>query len=380
MRHALFLGFTSLSVALGALSWFSACSSDDAAEKSPDAATAADALARFRALEGELVATCGGAEGSCHVNGTTQGAQKWLGEGDHYETIKAYRGVLPASGNEANSILLTQIRHRGPALSDAPKLRADVLAWTQAELAVRGTKLPGSEPIVAVGGTGTISLAGAIDDIEGARIDYTGSANGSLYKMSGMTITAPAGKSLIVEAPYFVLIPEAGKVVEDPVANGFTGTITVPAGGSALLFGGNIELLGATRNAKVRVYFKRLEDGGPKTGPSFACNALSAFTTNAVPVFQQTVPLVEGGTSSCYFCHSGGDESARAAFDLAALTTDNGAACSQAKLHVNFTAKDMSRILQNPQGIGNVTHPVGGLSANHPVVLGIKAWVDAETP
>src|SRR5262245_33792830 len=76
----------------------------------------------FRALEPELKQTCGPANKGCHIAGTTANAPKWLAEPDAYVSAKAYPGVLPASGDVGDCILLTQIQHTGPALSETPKL------------------------------------------------------------------------------------------------------------------------------------------------------------------------------------------------------------------------------------------------------------------
>jgi hypothetical protein len=69
----------------------------------------------FRALEADLVRTCGGPNGTCHVRGSFQQAPTWLGGPDTYATIRKYRGVLPATKEVGDSILLTQVRHAGPA-------------------------------------------------------------------------------------------------------------------------------------------------------------------------------------------------------------------------------------------------------------------------
>ena len=386
MRKVLAAGCLSLSFAvpLGgvALAWFSACSSssDDNA-LAPGGGASSDALALFRALEPDLVTTCGGDKGQCHVLGTVDSAPKWLSDGDHYAAIKAYRGVLPLSGNIDESILLTQVVHAGPALSSAPSLRARVKDWTAAELTARGTHIIGPDAILALSGPQSFDLSALGSALAGTRIAFQSSSDGTRFTLQSVTLTAPAAHAVIIDSPYFVLVPAdgAGKVVEDPAVNGFAGKQTVPAGTSAQLFTGSVTLSGPTRGAKLRVYMSSLTIGDAGSGVAFSCNAVSTFESRAIPAFNTAVPVADGGTGTCYQCHSGGDATARAAFDLSKMGTDNAAACAEARRQINFTDKTMSRILQNPEGT-SPAHPVGGLAPTSAVVTGIKAWVDAEMP
>ena len=91
-----------------------ACSDDKADPNTSK--VGADPEPLFRGLEADLVKTCGGTNGTCHVRGSFQQAPTWLGGPDTYATIRKYRGVLPATKEVGDSILLTQIRHAGPAL------------------------------------------------------------------------------------------------------------------------------------------------------------------------------------------------------------------------------------------------------------------------
>ena len=69
--------------------------------------------------------------------------------------------------------------------------------------------------------------------------------------------------------------------------------------------------------------------------------------------------------------------SARRAGELDALSSELGAARTPFwALDVNDRAKSV--ILLNPTGRGNTLHPMKPLADDDPIVLGIKAWVDAE--
>ena len=139
-------------VALGivaALGTAAACSSKSTNNVGPtgdggDAATVegsvtpTDPPGMFHALEADLVATCGGAGGQCHVNGTFMSAPKWLAGPDVYTSCKDYPGNIPASNDPLDSKLLTQVVHEGPALIDTKSLFDRVREWVVAEVAARG--------------------------------------------------------------------------------------------------------------------------------------------------------------------------------------------------------------------------------------------------
>src|SRR5512135_1708718 len=102
--------------ALFAFFGFLACSSSSDSKNTTGGSTDPEPL--FRALQDDLVAACGGANGVCHVAGTYANAPKWLADPDPYVSAKSYRGILPATKEVGDSIILTQVRHEGPALKD----------------------------------------------------------------------------------------------------------------------------------------------------------------------------------------------------------------------------------------------------------------------
>ncbi len=355
---------------------FAACSGGDALPPAKDASAEAASPTPeqiFRAIEPQLVAQCGGTGGQCHVNGTFASAPKWLGPPDKYASAKAYRGILPATGDPDDSILLTQIEHTGPSLQSNKDLFGRVRTWIGAELASSTAKLPSSALVQVNDGLNTIDLPSV-----GAKVTFSAQTNNDVITLSAIRLTA--GKTAVrFKDPFFVVVPQKGKIVTDPTVNGFeTGLVTLNAAASADI--GTLILIRWQAGNKVKIVFKVLEAAQPNAdaGPTGECTALDVFKQKASPAFQTDVPLVDGGTRSCFFCHSGGDDVAKNALDLSQLTTNPGAACAQARNYVNFADRGKSIIILNPTGQANPSHPVQALQASGPVVTAIRAWVDAE--
>jgi len=336
----------------------------------------------FRALQGELVQQCGGTNGVCHVNGTFKEAPKWLSNPDPYVSAKAYRGILPASGDPHDSLLLTQVEHTGTSLQSIPQLFDRVRQWVGAELATQTEKLAATTPVSVATGPNILDLAPLGPGLEGAQLTFVAQINGSVLSLSNMRLQAGAGASVRIDSPFFVVVPQTGKVVTDPVVNGFSGELVAPKGGSTDFYNGAIILIRWEPTAKLKLVFRKIQSFNEvvEAGPSGQCTALDSFKTNAVPAFQQSVPLVEGGTQTCFFCHSGGSDSAKAALDLTLINSDPAAACAQTRNFVNFQDKTKSIVILNPTGQANPNHPVQALDPNGAVVNGIRAWVNAEQP
>jgi hypothetical protein len=104
--------------ALFAVFGFLACSSSDEGDGRPTTTENRDPEPLFRALQDDLVASCGGQNGTCHVAGTYRSAPTWLADPDPYASAKKYRGIIPVTREVGDSILLTQVKHAGPALKD----------------------------------------------------------------------------------------------------------------------------------------------------------------------------------------------------------------------------------------------------------------------
>jgi hypothetical protein len=393
-------------VGLGAvlLAWipFAACSSSDAPPEEQDAGPAANAEPLFRALQDDLVKTCGGPNGMCHVRGTYQSAPKWLGDPDPYLSAKRYRGIIPATRDVSDSIILTQVAHEGPSLKDvggpSPTLFERVGTWLQAE--IPEPPLPNTGAFSVRDGFNSVPLDTLASGLTGARLNFLATEANGVLTLSALKIAAPNDANVHVDSPFFVILPRSGKVNADPERNGFKGELTVPAGTSADLFAGKMILLRWDPAGTLKVVFQKI-DSTPGKAMSADCNALDQFSGSALNAMSMQVDVVdpdEGdggvgggdggaiiGTGSCLGCH--GDESAQPkypaainAMDLRGANADPAKACKQARVWIGFDDKPNSTILLNPQGKSNPNHPMKPVPADDPIVQGIAQWVNAEQP
>lgn len=350
----------------------------------------------FRDLEADLIKTCGGENGACHVNGTYKDAPKWLAGSDPYATVKKYRGVLPATKEVGDSILLTQVRHDGPALTDAPdNLYRRVSDWLTAE--VPGPPLPNTGAFTVLSGFNSVPLDTVASGLAGARLTFLATEANAALTLSALKVLAPNNANLKIDSPFFVILPRSGKVNADPEANGFKGERTVPAGQNVDFFTGKMILLRWDPTGRLKVAFNKVEST-PGQGTLPGCSALELFKASALPAMRMQVEVLPDddlnpdpdggepqlGTSSCLGCHGkepGRDEAPSPpvqAMDLRGADTDPAAACAQAKIWINLANKAQSPILLNPTGQGNAKHPMKAVGPSDPIVQGIEAWVDAE--
>jgi hypothetical protein len=370
--------------------WLIACSSDSKATGSNGLGDGGEGGAteggvdptpeqQFRALEADLTAKCGGTNGVCHVYGSFSNAPKWLGKPDAYVSAKAYKGIIPASGDTSDSILLTQAEHEGPSLQSAPDLFGRVRAWIEAEIG--SNKLPETDPISINDGLNTIDLTKLAPTLPGAKLTFLAQTNNDILTLTSMKLYSSPMGGIHIDSPFFVIVPKSGPVIADPSINGFTGPLDVAKNTSQDFYSGNIILLKWDSSSQLRLAFKAF---GPimqsvDAGPSGACTNLTSFIANAKPAFNASFALPEGGTGSCDYCHNGGDDVAKNAMDLSSLGTDDATACAQARNYINFANKPQSTLLLNPQGKSNPMHPINSLMANDPIVLGLTQWVTDET-
>lgn len=350
----------------------------------------------FRALQDDLVATCGGTNGRCHVNGSYQSAPKWLGGPDPYVSIRKYRGILPATKEVGDSILLTQVRHAGPALNDAPNdLYRRVADWLVAE--VPPPPLPNTGSFVVADGFNNVNLDNVGEGLSGARLTFLATEANGVLTLSSLKISAPVDKNLKVDSPFFVILPRNGKVKADPEVNGFTGELTVPAGQNVDMYTGKMILLQWDRTGQLKIVFQKIEST-PGQGTATGCVALDAFKSSALPAMRLPVDILaddegqdgglEAGTvvgkGSCLGCHGAEPAANQApspavqAMDLRGADTEPEKACAQARNWINFADKPNSTILLNPTGKGNPQHPMKPVPDSDPIVSGIRAWVDVE--
>ncbi|MBX3189030.1 MAG: hypothetical protein KF819_18560 [Labilithrix sp.] len=391
--HARAGAFVAIGGLLGAFG-FLACSDDPADDPRDGGNGAVDAEPLFRKVQNDLIFRCGGPNGSCHVRGPQ--APHWLGDPDPYISAKKYPGILPATRDVGDSIILTQVAHAGPSLKSFPNLYNFTADWLRAE--VPQPPLPSTGAFSVVTGYNSINMNAAGPGLEGARLTFlaTDGAAGTI-SLSAIRVFAPQNANVKITDPFFVILPRNGKVKAEPAVNGFQGELTVPAGTAVELFTGRMILTRWDPTGQMKVVFTGLEST-PGTGPVNACTALNLFTSQALPAMRMPVQITEDddndggvadggviGTGSCIGCHGQADDpvtgstSAVRAMDLRAADTDPAIACGQARNMINFQNKAQSLILLNPTGKANPNHPIRALADNDPIINGIRAWVEAET-
>lgn len=362
---------------------------DGASPDDPTATPAPEPL--FRALEADLVATCGGKNGQCHVKGSYQEAPAWLAGPDPYVSARRYPGVLPATRDVNDSILLTQVAHAGPALATHEALYRRVLDWLSAE--VPGPVLPTSGAFSVQSGFNAVDLSAIAEGMTGARLEMLATERSAgVLELTALRLHAPPNAGIRVTSPFFVLLPRSGKVKANPKVDGFEGPLDVPPGATVPFYTGAMTLLRWDPAGRLKVVFGSLETYAG-AGAARGCTALDVFQARAVPALQSQVTVIaveqedagvppgtELGRGSCLGCHGGGNEIARGAMDLSQLATDPAAACAQARNWIDFAARERSVLLLNPLGEANPQHPVKPLTRTDPILEGLAAWIAAETP
>ncbi len=343
----------------------------------PDAGGAADAAVfpstpegKFRALEADLVKTCGGTGGACHVDGALKDAPRWLAPPDAYASAKAYRGVLPADNDLEHSILLTQIEHTGPALVNSPPLFARVREWIAAEL--DAAPVPETAAFAIAPGFNTVDLSPVLAGLDGARLVFNASMGAGGLTVAEMRITGPLAHGLRIERPYFVRVPEKGPVVVDP-SNGFPGELAVMPGETKDFYSGLLLVPTWMASDRMAIAFTQIHLENPlDAGVVGACKSVTSFVASAVPAFK----LDLGGGATCLGCHGGGDDVATNAMDLSAVGTDDARACAQARNYVSLTNKPNSQLIQTPMGKANPVHPI--TNAPQAFADGVLGWITNE--
>ena len=376
-----------------------ACKSDEQDSGSSGSGAQTDPEPLFRALEADLVKTCGGVNGQCHVKGTFNQAPKWLGDPDPYVSAKKYRGILPATKEVGDSIILTQVAHEGPSLKSTASLYERVAEWLAAE--VPPPPLPNTGAFTVTSGFNNVNLNTVASGLDGAKLTFLATEANGVLTLSALRFYAPQNASVKVQAPFFVILPRDGKVNADPEVNGFKGESTFDPGKSKTFFDGKMILLRWDQTGQLKIVFSKIELT-PGQGATTGCTAISTFMGSAIPAMQTLVDVFdpdEGdggvgggdggaiiGKKTCLDCHAADPPAGQSpspavqAMDLRGYASDPAKACAQARNWIDFQNRSASVILQNPLGQANPSHPVKPLAASSPVITGIDTWVEAEQP
>ena len=359
---------------------------DDGGYGPLDGATAI-ALAEklFRAIP-DFSGGCGGANGSCHVNGSSVGMPPtFLAGPDQYKTIKAYdakqSGVLKfIVADPTGSRLFTKSNHAGQPLDPSSTLGIAVKKWLDVEAAaLEKATLPASAPVAIAADTNVsvdISSAGA--GIAGAKITFDAKISGTLLMMTNMKLVAPAAAGVHVLHPLFVQVPAMGKQVEDPADN-FSNVDQTTGPGTTVGLGNGLVILTGIKWAptdKLAIEFTRAEPGAaaPDAGAAGGCKNLAGF--------QALAPQLTGRgqnpncTASCHKSGGAGD----GALDLNGLVLsppDFKAACTQALTRVNLADKAKSELILHPTG-GSGNHQGGVVSDPSGFTTAVMTWLNGE--
>jgi hypothetical protein len=377
-----------------------ACSSATTEEEKTTAPAGATPEELFRALQPELIKTCGGVGGACHVKGTYKNKQGeaaalWLGPDDAYTAATKYPGIIPITGDPGDSKLLTQIEHDGPALVSVPDLFENVKVWVTAETAAAGSSHPVTDAFYIKDGPNVVRLPTPAPD--GAQLTFDASTAGTNVFLDNMKVTAPAASGLAIETPTFVILPAKGPVQIDTLA-GFQGKLSVLPGETKALYNGSTVLQNWNALNRVKIVFQSLAlSTVPDAAPPTGCKAVDRFTSLAGPAFKADL----GDGQSCVACHgvNGAPDSiedlAVQAFDLRTLDADPNVACAETFSHITIGNKPQSPIILTCTGAsgGDQTHPVRGVCGQvidsgtdaavpqcvpQSVIDGILGWINAE--
>jgi hypothetical protein len=326
----------------------------------------------FRALQTNLVSTCGGTGGMCHVTGIFQDDSTpiWLGQPDPYLSVKAFPGAI--TSDPYSSILLLKGPHEGPAFTGPyAALGTQVTTWLTAEaLEIVAKQLPATTPVNVQNGPNVIDISSGATGIPGATIAFTAATVGSILTLTNVTVQAPTTTGLHIAHPIFAIVPPAGPVVPDPVDSFSNVDQTLTAAESEALGTGILILEGFAQGAQLEIQFNTLASVAPPTvssdaGTAGGCVDLADFVANAVPAIQ---------ANTCLNCHNTGGPG-NASLDLSQIGVDNALACAQALTKVNLTDPSQSDIILAPTG-QVAAHPFKGASATYTTMM--LAWITKE--
>ncbi len=339
---------------------------------SPSASAQAETL--YRALEPDLVKTCGG---PCHGAATSGGNPPlWLAPPDTYVSVKAFQGAIVPDPN--GSKLMTKGPHAGPSLATGTykPLGDRVLTWLTAESLVLSLKqLPETDPFTVTTGMNTVDVTKGETDTDGgvkltgAKITFTAAKSGTILTLTKITFVAPGGSGARVAHPLFVVVPAMGPQKNDPVDTFSNLDMSVPAGQSAALGTGDLFLFDWQDSNKLRIAFNVLESKvvNPDAGVAGGCKSVATFTSSAAPAITK---------DNCLSCHAGSNAGATGALDLSQLNKNDTMACAQALNKVTLANKAQSPIIQAPAG--NLTHQGGKVADTAAYTTAITTWLNNE--
>lgn len=326
----------------------------------------------FRKVEAELVQSCGGSGGQCHVNGQMAGAPAWLKGPDTYASLKAYPAII--TRDPFHSTLVKKTAHAGPAIDQTSAFGKKVIDWLSAEaVALKDKPKASTESFRVEPGQNGLDLAKA--GLAGGRLTFTVDIRDSVLSLQNITLTAPKTSGVRLVQPYVVMIVPGAKPLGDPADNFSSLDQTIPAGASARIGSGAAIFAGWKwdPNAVLRIEFTKLEPVA-KSASAGGCKSVSSFQQNAAPVLMGQ----SGITPTCTRgdCHGGG--TASTALDLRGLLAnpvDYAAACAQVLDKVDLTNKRQSQVILHVTG---QSHAGGQVQSATTFTNAIMTWLGNE--
>jgi len=213
------------------------------------------------------------------------------------------------------------------------------------------------DPVLSPG-TNNVDLSKLAMGLDGATMTFKAAQLSAGIYITELAINAGAG-GVHMQHPLFV--SHCPGTIPDPVDSFYGLDQTFDPGASGSVGGGTVVLVDFVPGCKLSVHFKKIEPstgggpGGPDAGPGEpggGCVNVTGFTAMA------RGPLA----NQCGNCHSGGQATARNAWDITTLADPGppaqAQACSQTRNKLNLNAEQMSLLFQRVQPGQQTGHPL----------------------
>jgi mono/diheme cytochrome c family protein len=348
-----------------------------------DAGSAANkAEALFKAIEPELVKTCG----VCHEPGGLADTP-FLAAPDRYQSVASWPGIVVKDPDK--SLFLTYSvkggGHSGTNL-DADTLDPTLVTRVQDWLAEEAKAIaepppdvgPAIDPFVPIMGFNAVYLGPLGADFEGMAITFNANELGSQsLELTQIEVHTTKNTGVHLVHPLFVVFPVGAEADPDPIDSFSNIDQSFEAGTGGELGPGTAILTNWKTKAKLTIAFEKIEkiatgmnDGGMDGGTS-GCKDVGAFMANAQAQFAQR----------CNGCHGGGNAAAQGAVDMSELNSDPASACAQIRFRVKPSEPPASQIFITTTPGGNAAHPFkfGGDADNFNAFKNaVTPWIAAE--
>lgn len=355
-------------------------SSSGGGDDAGSAANKAEAL--FKALEPELLETCG----VCHEPGGLADTP-FLAPPDRYQSVASWPGIVVKNPDE--SLFLTYSvkggGHSGTNI-DADTLDPTFFTRVKEWLAEEAKAIaepppdvgPAIDPFVPIMGFNAVYLGPLGVDFEGMAITFNAEEIGTQsLSLTNIEVHTTAKLGVHLVHPLFVVFPIGQEADPDPVDSFSNVDQTYEPGSGGDLGPGTVILTNWKPKAKLTIAFEVIEkidpgaaDGGMDGGTN-GCKDVGSFTANAQGQFSQR----------CGGCHGGGNAAAQGAVDMSDLNDDAAAACGQIRYRIKPADPPTSQIFITTDPNGNAAHPFkfgGNVDNFNAFKNAVSTWIAAE--